>query len=104
MDLDDHKTNKRIRTESYQHWVTGKFTMMLGPLSHLMDCELIHYTLQLSIYQYMGEYHGFFPGRRRLIHHKHPVPGIISTGPKIIELPYLRTEVIDMIKNYRNVS
>ena len=99
MTLDDHKTNKIIRTESFQNWETKKFAMMLGPLSHLMDCEMVHYSLQLSIYQYMGEYHGFQPGRRRIIHHRHPVPGISSTGPKITELPYLRNEVIAMLKS-----
>lgn len=98
MDADDHKTNKIIRTESFQR--DGKYDMMLGPLSHLQDCELNHYSLQLSIYQYMGEYHGFYPGKRRIIHHRHPIPGITSTGPKIIELPYLRNEVIAMIKEY----
>jgi len=98
MSLDDHKTNKIIRTESFQR--DGKYDMMLGPLSHLQDCELNHYSLQLSIYQYMGEYHGFYPGTRRIIHHRHPIPGVESTGPKIIELPYLREEVIAMIKAY----
>lgn len=98
MNIDDHKTNKIIRTESFQR--DGQYDMMLGPLSHLQDCELNHYSLQLSIYQYMGEYHGFYPGWRRIIHHRHLIEGIAGTGPKIIELPYLRDEVIAMIKAY----
>lgn len=100
LDIDDYKTNKKIRTESYQNPVTKEYTMMLGPVSHLMDCELSHYTLQFSIYQYMGEYFGFQPGKRRIIHFPHPVPGIAASGPQIKELPYLRDEVIAMIKHY----
>lgn len=99
MSFDDHKTNKIIRTESFQR--EGKYDMMLGPIDHLQDCELNHYILQLSIYQYMAEYHGFYPGKRRILHHRHLIPGVASTGePKIIELPYLRDEVIAMIKAY----
>lgn len=99
MNIDDHKTNKIIRTESFQNRETGEYAMMLGPLTHLMDCELVHYTLQLSLYQYMGEYHGFLPGWRRIIHHRHPIPGVAQSGAKVINLPYLRDEVIAMIKH-----
>ncbi len=101
MDIDDYKTNKKLRTESFQN-SRGEYTMMLGPLSHLMDCEMVHYTLQLSLYQYMGEYHGFLPGKRRIIHYPHPIPGVKACGPKIHQLPYLRNEVIAMINGNQN--
>jgi len=44
VDIDDYKTNKKIEMESFG----GQ--MMLGPVSHLPDCNYWHYSLQLSIY------------------------------------------------------
>lgn len=103
MDVEDYKTNKAIRTESFytRDRSTGKkiYRMMLGPLSHLMDCEMVHYTLQLSIYQFMGEYMGFLPGKRRIIHYQHEIEGLGTPEPKIYELPYLRDEVIAMLES-----
>lgn len=96
LDIDDYKTNKKIRTESFKG--PDGYKMMTGPIAHLMDCELTHYTLQLSIYQYMGEYHGFVPGRRRIIWYPHPIPGVMRCGPQVKELPYLRNEVVAMVK------
>lgn len=45
----DWKTNKRLRTESE----FGK--KLKGPLSHLDDCEMEIYSLQLSTYRYIIE-------------------------------------------------
>lgn len=95
--VEDYKTNKKIAKNGFiDKW--GDEDMMLGPVDHLPDCEYTHYTLQLSIYQYMLEYFGFEPGIRRLIHFPHPIedlPG--EPAPVIYELPYLRDEVIGML-------
>jgi len=97
MHIEDYKTNKIIRTEGFTER-DGAKRKMLGPISHLEDCELTHYTLQLSLYQYMGEYFGFRPGNRRIIHFQHEIEGLGTPSPKIIELPYLRNEIIMMLK------
>lgn len=99
MHIEDYKTNKVIYTQSFKDKNTGKLRMMLGPLSHLMDCHMVHYTLQLSLYQFMGEYFGFLPGVRRIIHYKHPIEGLGTPDPVVHELPYLRSEVIAMLKH-----
>ena len=45
----DYKSNKKIKFKSY------KKQKMLGCLSHLDDCNYIHYSLQLNGYQYIVE-------------------------------------------------
>lgn len=45
----DYKSNKAIKFESYNH------QKMRGCLSHLEDCNFIHYSLQLNGYQYILE-------------------------------------------------
>lgn len=49
--VEDFKSNKEIKFESYKNWEGHK--MMLSPLNHLMDCNWIHYSLQLSLYAYI---------------------------------------------------
>lgn len=51
--LGDFKTNKKIDTESYFDRNTRKRQMMRSPVNDLMDCSLVHYQLQLSMYAYM---------------------------------------------------
>lgn len=96
--VEDYKTNKKIAKFGYQDPVTMKTRKLLGPLSHIEDATYWHYTLQLSIYQYMLEYHGFEPGYRRLIHFPHPTDEFPNPKPVPYDLPYLRDEVIAMIK------
>lgn len=45
----DYKSNKEIKFKPYNH------QKMLGCLSHLDDCNYIHYSLQLNGYQYILE-------------------------------------------------
>lgn len=61
MSIFDHKTNE-LKHESYQ-FRDGTHKMMRPPLNGLMDCNMMHYTLQLSLYMYMAEYLGFKPGK-----------------------------------------
>lgn len=49
----DYKTNKSIDMKSGFDTTTKKNTTMLYPLTNLMDCNYMHYTLQLSTYAYM---------------------------------------------------
>lgn len=98
--IGDHKTNKKIARESFGNIKTG-YVMMKGPLSDLMDCNYFHYALQLSLYQYMGEYFGFLPGQRYIIHYPHPIEGLGTPDPYKIELPYLRTYVVYALEHLK---
>lgn len=100
MHIEDYKTNEKIMTMG---WIeaNGNERMMYPPISHLPDCEKTHYSLQLSFYQYMGEYFGFKPGKRRLIHFPHEIEGLGTPSPKPIELPYLKDEVIAILTHLK---
>lgn len=65
----DYKTNKEIKTESYQSW-DGSYKMMLPPLDHIMDCNYYHYALQLSMYMYIILKHNpkLKPGKMQIDH------------------------------------
>lgn len=95
--IEDYKTNKILHTQGYWDARHPEPRKMLAPIDHLDDCEMTHYTLQLSIYQYMLEYFGFKPGIRRIIHFLHPIEGLGTPKPVIHELPYLRKEVEAML-------
>ena len=94
--IEDYKTNKAIEENGFIDKF-GNERMMLDPISHLPDCEFTHYSLQLSIYQYMLEYFGYQPGIRRLIHFPHEIEGLGTPNPRIKEVPYLRNEVVMML-------
>lgn len=52
INITDYKSNKEIKTRGYENW-EGIRTKMMPPLTHLEHCELIHYSLQLSLYAYI---------------------------------------------------
>jgi hypothetical protein len=110
----DYKTNKEIKTESYVNW-EGISKKMSGPVSHLDDCNYMHYNLQLSIYMYIILKHNpkLKPGLLAIDHIK--FKGELDPyGSRILEydanydpivdeiiryeMPYLKKEVIDIIK------
>jgi len=45
--------SKRIEKKSYYNPYTRNYKKMSGPFKHLMDCNWIHYSIQLAIYQTM---------------------------------------------------
>ncbi len=94
-DMDDHKTNKKIDKESYIHPKEGR-KMMNYPLSGLMDCNLQHYELQLSLYAYMFEKLSGKKCRNLTITHyteEHP-HGLVYP------LKYRKLEVLAMLLHY----
>lgn len=102
--IDDYKTNKRLRTHSFR-FEDGSYQMMKGPVDHLMDCEMVHYQLQLSLYMLMFEYHGFTPGKMRLIHFPH-VPEAAPEGaedppPITYEVEYAKKDVVKMLNHIK---
>jgi hypothetical protein len=114
--ISDYKTNKELKVNSYKGW-DGVPKMMSAPLSHLEDCHLMHYALQLSLYLYVIIKHNpkLKPGKLTIDHvifeidHKdeydNPVYKQDEFGNFIVkevvpyEVPYLKNEVIAMI-NY----
>jgi len=118
--ITDYKTNKKIDKESFKNW-EGVSKKMLGPVSHMDDCNLNHYNLQLSIYMYIILKHNpnLKPGKL-IIHHitfeeedekdefDYPITKISTDGDPIIrdievfELPYLKIEVNDILQWYKN--
>jgi hypothetical protein len=71
-DISDYKSNSKIEFESYQAYDkntrTKKPKMMNPPISHLQDCNGIHYTVQLSLYAYFLEQFGYTCKSLTLIH------------------------------------
>jgi hypothetical protein len=115
VDVYDYKTNKEVKTRGHEFW-DGTRKMMLGPLKHLEDCEINHYALQLSIYMYIILKHNYNlnPGIMQ-IHHVEfeideydkngfPIHALDPIGEPIvktvnrIDLPYLKKEVINILK------
>lgn len=115
IDLYDYKTNKEIKTKAFTSW-NGVTQMMLGPLSHMEDCNFNHYALQLSVYMYimLKHNHNLKPGKIQIHHiafekesmdeHGYPVTALDPLGDPIVkavvpyELPYLKREVQAMFK------
>lgn len=93
LDIADYKTNLEKGIEFYSKYGNR----MMDPISHLEDCNYIHYALQLSIYMYMGEVtFGCKPGRMFIIYIS---PELKET---IIHVPYLKREVEALIGYYKN--
>lgn len=115
LDVYDYKTNKEIKTRGHQFW-DGTRKMMLGPVKHLEDCETNHYALQLSTYMYIMMKHNYnLVAGKIQIHHiefekegldknGYPITMVDAKGEPVlkginrIDLPYMKKEVIAMLK------
>ena len=112
--ITDYKTNKEIKVEGFTNW-EGVTQKMSPPVSHLDDCNLNHYALQLSMYLYIILKHNpkLSPGILT-IHHilfeeagrdrfDNPISALDNDGNPIVtdivqyDLPYLKKEAIDLI-------
>lgn len=100
-DVDDYKSNRIVRLHSFG-WPI-KPQMMKYPLDHLEDCTIVHFSLQVSLYQFMLEDMGFMPGTGRIIHFPHvpkmAPPGAAAPPAVNYPLPYLKDDVTSML-NY----
>ena len=110
----DYKTNKEIKQRGFKSW-EGVYAKMEAPISHIEDCNLMHYTLQMSLYMYMILKHNprLTPGRLTLQHvvferegvdqYGYPITKYSAEGDPIVEevvtyeVPYLKDEVLTMI-------
>lgn len=93
----DFKTNLEIT-------VSNKYQNMKYPVSHLEDCHLSHYNLQLSIYGWMLEQFGYKVKYLEFEHFDLVKSGVgwDIVGNKVYQVPYRKKEVVDMLNHYRN--
>lgn len=93
----DYKTNKKLDDKSFFDSKTKKNVMMKYPLNNLMDCNKVHYALQLSTYAWMLQMINpkFNIKKLVLIHHDHS--GNITEH----EVNYMKDDVIRMCKWYK---
>ena len=112
--ITDYKTNKEIKVEGFTNW-EGVTQKMSPPVSHLDDCHLNHYALQLSLYMYIILKHNpKLTAGSLTIHHilfeesgrdrfNNPISALDNNGdPNVMDimqydLPYLKKESIDII-------
>ena len=118
----DYKTNKEIKTEGFTNW-EGMTTMMKDPVSHLEDCNFNHYALQLSLYMYMilrqnptlkaGDliiHHVMFEEEPEPDEYGYPITKLSPTGDPIVrelviyKMPYLKNEVMQILKHRKNAK
>lgn len=90
IDIDDYKTNKEIDTEN-------KWSNFLYPINHLPETAYHGYALQISLYAWMLEQHGFVPRNLRFTHIKEDILGESQIPYNI---PYLKKEVQDILEFY----
>lgn len=114
VDIADYKTNKDLKLEPFISW-DGSRKKMLDPVSHLDDCDIVHYGLQLSLYMYMIIKHNplFRPGNLTIEHVVFEELGRDKFNSRTLkrdengnpivkevipyQVPYYKKEVIDII-------
>ena len=96
----DWKSNKKIEEKSFFNTKTRSSAKMKYPLNNLDDCNLKHYTLQLSTYAWMVQKlnPGFEIEDLVLVHFDH------NDNMTVYHLPYLKDEVIKMLAFYKKES
>ena len=105
--------NKEIKEKGFTSW-EGITNKMFKPVNHLDDCNLNHYSLQLSIYAYIIKKHNpkLKIGKLVIQHVKfkqvgedkngYPINESLNGEPvldtiKLYELPYLLDEVTSLM-------
>lgn len=100
VDIDDYKTYKKVDTISYLNKATGEYKKMLLPVHHLMDCNFIHASLQLSMYGYFLECFGFTIRNIKFTHIVMNEDKTKILGEQPYYCKYLREECISILKHY----
>lgn len=93
VDIDDYKTN--LSKGIQYHSKYNKY--LLGPLSHLQDCNYNRYSIQLSMYAYMYEEMTGLRVRKLSILF---IPGQDLLAYRRIPVPYMKKEVEAMLSWY----
>ena len=110
----DYKTNKEIKEKGYTNW-EGITSKMFNPVSHLDECNLNHYNLQMSLYAYIIKKHNpkLKVGKLQIQHVVFEKEGENEFGYpitkyndqnepiikeiKIYDLPYLKDEITSLV-------
>lgn len=92
-----HNTNKKLDDKSFFDKRTKKCQMMKYPMNNIMDCNKMHYALQLSTYAWMLQKLNpkFVVKKLILIHYDHQ--GNVTEH----ELDYLKDDVERMCRFYK---
>ena len=93
----DFKTNKELKFKSGMDFNTKKNATMLYPLNNLMDCNIMHYTLQLSTYAWMLQKINpeFRIKQLLIVHYDH------EGNTNYHELEYIKKDVERMLGAYK---
>lgn len=92
-----HNTNKELKKKSGYDVSTKSYAMMQYPLNNLMDCNFMHYSLQLSTYAWMIEKNNpqFNIKKLLIVYFDHK--GNVS----LHDVEYLKPEVERMLVEYK---
>lgn len=93
--LADYKTNQRKGIQYKSDY--NKY--LLGPLSHLQDCNFVKYSLQLSIYAYMAS---SLTGLKIQDLHILYIPADNYMNYQKIPVSYMKSDVINMLDWYKS--
>lgn len=93
----DYKTNQSIDQKSGFDVATKKNATMVYPLNNLMDCNYMHYTMQLSTYAYMLQKLNpdYVIKGLILLHYDH------NGNETTYHIDYLKKDVERMLKHYK---
>ncbi len=97
LDVWDYKTNKELKKKGFFDRKTRRFSKMLYPISHLDDCNFIHYSLQQEIYAIILEENGYWVNDKTLLY-INPKTREIERHPVMS----LRKEALTIINHYKN--
>jgi hypothetical protein len=92
----DHKTNRELKWKGFFRKGQG-YQKMLYPLNHLMDCNVIHYFLQLSLYWLILEKNGSWINGAELLY-VNPKTRLIERYP----VEFLEQDATNMLDHYYN--
>lgn len=93
--LTTHNTNKKLNFFSYKY-PDGSYQMMKDPLSDVMDCNMSHYKLQLSIYSYIiNRIYGLEPMEPEILY--------IDNNNKMTRIPldYDKEHVLALLRHHK---
>lgn len=95
LDIEDYKTNLEKGIQFYDPYGGH----CLHPIEHLENCNFIHYALQLSFYAFMAERLTGRKVRRLSITYIPPENEFMNW--RKIPVPYMKTDVINILKFYK---
>ena len=116
--ITDYKTNKELKKTGFTNY-EGITKKLLGPFSHLDDCNFNHYNIQLSVYMYIILRHNLNlkPGNLTISHitfeeegknkFDYPITKRDHLGNPVIkeitrhEMPYLKKEITNLMSKLK---